>query len=76
MHLTRKLPLAAVLTVVLATTGHTAEKPLKTFILAGQSNMVGWTQKTGTVGKDVTDLAAETRKSQDDSSHAGRPFRQ
>ena len=46
MHPIRLLPLATVLTVVLATTAHAADKPLKTFILAGQSNMVGWGDST------------------------------
>lgn len=45
MHPIRRIPLAVVLTVVLATTVY-ADKPLKTFILAGQFNMVGWGDST------------------------------
>jgi hypothetical protein len=45
MTSSQRTPLLAVLTVALATTVH-AEKPLKTFILAGQSNMVGWGDST------------------------------
>ena len=37
--------LAAVL-ALLATQGHAADKPIKAFILAGQSNMVGWGDST------------------------------
>jgi hypothetical protein len=43
--------------VVLATTVHAADKPLKTFILAGQSNMVGW--------GDSTKLPNDPRKGND-----------
>ena len=57
MHPTRQLPSAAVLTVVLATTAHSADKPVKTFILAGQSNMVGW--------GDSTKLPNDLRKGND-----------
>ena len=38
----RLFPLLAAMTLALATTAHAAEKPLKVFILAGQSNMNGW----------------------------------
>ena len=38
----RLFPLLAAMTLALATIGHAAEKPLKVFILAGQSNMNGW----------------------------------
>jgi len=36
------LVLAALLAAVMATPVHAADKPIKAFILAGQSNMVGW----------------------------------
>ena len=42
----QRMPLLAVLTIALATTVQAADKPLKTFILAGQSNMVGWGDST------------------------------
>jgi hypothetical protein len=42
----QRMPPLAVLTVLLATTVHAADKPLKTFILAGQSNMVGYGDST------------------------------
>ena len=53
----QRMPLLAVLTVVLATTVHAADKPLKTFILAGQSNMVGY--------GDSTELPDDLRKGND-----------
>ena len=54
---TQRMPLLAVLTVVLATTVHAADKPLKTFVLAGQSNMVGY--------GDSTELPDDLRKGND-----------
>ncbi|MBP62682.1 MAG: hypothetical protein CMJ62_14275 [Planctomycetaceae bacterium] len=56
LSIQRTLPLA-VLTVVLATTVQADEKRLKTFILAGQSNMVGW--------GDSTKLPDDLRKGSD-----------
>jgi len=53
----QRMPLLAVLTVVLATTVHAADRPLKTFILAGQSNMVGY--------GDSTELPDDLRKGND-----------
>jgi hypothetical protein len=57
MHLPRQLPLVVILTVVLATTAQSSEKPLKAFILAGQSNMAGW--------GDSTELPDDLRKGHD-----------
>ena len=45
----RQLLLACFVTagfVLCATFGHAADKPIKAFILAGQSNMVGWGDST------------------------------
>jgi hypothetical protein len=55
----RRLLLAAVLATTLITTvaAHAADKPIKTFILAGQSNMVGW--------GDSTKLSVDLRKGND-----------
>ena len=49
--------LATTLTATIATLGHAADKPTKTFILAGQSNMVGW--------GDGTKLPDDLRKGND-----------
>jgi Ca2+-binding EF-hand superfamily protein len=51
------LTVVAMLIAVLATPIHAAEKPIKTFILAGQSNMVGW--------GDSTKLPGDLRKGND-----------
>ena len=53
----QRMPLLAVLTVVLAATVHAADKPIKTFICAGQSNMVGY--------GDSTELPDDLRKGND-----------
>ncbi len=52
----RMLPVT-VLAIVLATTVHAADTPIKTFILAGQSNMVGY--------GDSTELPDDLRKGND-----------
>jgi Ca2+-binding EF-hand superfamily protein len=52
------MPLAlAALLALFAAPGHAAEKPIKAFILAGQSNMVGW--------GDSTKLPDDLRKGND-----------
>ena len=38
--------LAAILIAHVAVPAHATDKPIKTFILAGQSNMVGWGDST------------------------------
>jgi hypothetical protein len=57
MKLSRPLPLLAVLAVLLAASAHAGDKPLKTFIFAGQSNMRGW--------GDSAKLPDELRKGND-----------
>ena len=46
MLIDRLLSLVFLLTIVFATTVYAQDKPLKTFILAGQSNMLGWGDST------------------------------
>ena len=45
-HRNAPLTIFALLTTVFTTQLRAADKPIKTFILAGQSNMVGWGDST------------------------------